>query len=415
MGNGDFFNIHFATGEHVSQEMLGKATVFEEIVRQLDRNLTALYDSGLQGRFLAALMGRSSVLLNELRRVTDELAEAGRDLQTVVEWARLLDAQTALTWMRGDELWLPDSGGGAERLDHITTSINRLQLLQHTLREQLGEVRRQKDSRLNALLGLRDDYEAMENQLEDTLARNEARVAQLQLEQATLEQQALDQSVDQDPAQTESGFGKILREQPRFNTVADTPPRYTDFRHRQYATGDTYGCVLYAQASVLEAMGFDFEETLNAGRAEGVSEGWYDNTSADGDPASGSQYWALGDMFESNSVPFERMGGTTEWSGSEIPDQNAALQRLESELQHGHFPVVSFMATEVALYKGGNVNGHTVWVTGIERDATGQIESIVVNCSHFGKQITIPANEFLNGWGPPHFNYQAVFARRPGS
>lgn len=401
MSSNDFFHLHFLPGETTSQEFAYAAGTLDERAQQVDRAVAVLFESGLRGTFVAAFQDRSARLLQTLRTLADEVAEAGSDLRTVVERARLLDAQIALQWMQGGGL-LADSGGGAGRLAHVGSSIARLETLQTDLRAKLAHVQRQKDSPVNTLLGLRDDYAAMEMQLSDTISRNEARLEQLRLEQ---------QALGRDAVQVESGFAKLLREPPGVHPQVTAVPSYADYSHRQYATGDTYGCTLYAQASVMEAMGFDFTETLDAGRSEGVEEGWYDNTSADGDPASGTQFWALGDMFESNGVPVERMGGTADWSGHTLPDQEAALERLQSELQRGRFPVVSFMATEVALYDGQHVNGHTVWVTGVETDAQGVVTSIVANDSHFGRQVTLPADQFVRGWS--EFKYQAVFARQP--
>lgn len=72
MGNVDVFNIHFSSGEQVSQALLGKAAIFEEIVHRLNRNFAALYDSGLQGRFLSALVMRSAALLSQWSKVINE-------------------------------------------------------------------------------------------------------------------------------------------------------------------------------------------------------------------------------------------------------------------------------------------------------------------------------------------------------
>src|SRR5690606_2253808 len=162
--------------ESVSQELTYGAETLGDVARQMDRALVALYDSGLRGQFLPAFQDHAAGLLTTLRAMTDELFEAGRDLRTVVERSRLLDAQVAMGWMQESEALLPDSGGGAERIAHVTASLARLESLQHSLHAQLAEVRRQINNPVSALLGLRDDYERMEQQLNDSLARNEAAI-----------------------------------------------------------------------------------------------------------------------------------------------------------------------------------------------------------------------------------------------
>ena len=117
-----------------------------------------------------------------------------------------------------------------------------------------------------------------------------------------------------------------MREQKQ-GASSPVPRSYENFVHRQYDAGDTYGCALYAQSSVLEAMGFDFSDALAAAKRQGIAEGWYDLSTADGD-GMGLEYQGLGQVFEANGITNEKMGAYKEWSGSPVPDQESALTRL---------------------------------------------------------------------------------------
>lgn len=104
MSSNDFFHLHFLPGETTSQEFAYAAGTLDERAQQVDRAVAVLFESGLRGTFVAAFQDRSARLLQTLRTLADEVAEAGSDLRTVVERARLLDAQIALQWMQGGRI-----------------------------------------------------------------------------------------------------------------------------------------------------------------------------------------------------------------------------------------------------------------------------------------------------------------------
>ncbi|MBN1566148.1 MAG: hypothetical protein JXA10_20085, partial [Anaerolineae bacterium] len=58
--------------------------------------------------------------------------------------------------------------------------------------------------------------------------------------------------------------------------VLGNPRAWAAYWHDQrWAEGDFYACALYAQASVLEALGYDFAAELAAARDLGQRDRWY--------------------------------------------------------------------------------------------------------------------------------------------
>lgn len=89
----DQFLMQFATTEGYASALRGNGESMQDILVRLQNASQYLYSGGLGGAFLADLQSRTQWMVDQLRQIADETSEAGRDLQTVVEWARRVDEE----------------------------------------------------------------------------------------------------------------------------------------------------------------------------------------------------------------------------------------------------------------------------------------------------------------------------------
>jgi len=398
----EHLHVVFPATEQAATALITHADNLTDISAQMQHTYRILLDSGLHGSFLHAFDERWTSIYTQSSHLEQELSELGRDLQAFVERIRALNsffASKFATFGIYSEYPLPETGGGGERQLQISASIERLTTIRQGLLNQLANVTEQRNRPINYVFGLSDDYARMEVDLRGSLARLDNQIEQLQTEAQQPEQE---HSAPSDPR---GSFGKLL-------PVVGTPERYKNYVHRQYDLEDTYGCTLYAQASALEAHGFDFSKTLSVAREQGTEEGWYDLTLTDGD-GMGVEYQDLGKVFDTNGIAYTRYGDISGWTEprEDSITRDAALEHLRNELSQGSLPVVNVVAAQIRAYDGGGIaGGHTVWVTGLEQ-SMGEITAVIVNDSHFGKQVSLPIDEFMAGW--EKYKYQAVFAQPP--
>ncbi len=163
---------------------------------------------------------------------------------------------------------------------------------------------------------------------------------------------------------------------------------------------DSYACALYAQASVMEALGYSFADALEDARALGLRDHWYD-------PNQGTI--GLGQPLRVWGIPFEVYGSPIR---SPIAPQRA-MARLELELLAGHYPIVNVDAWQLSAYRGSAVRWHTLWITGIRLDAAGRPTAVIANDSLRGAAVEYAPGEFLAAWGSDAFNFYAIFVHTP--
>jgi len=183
--------------------------------------------------------------------------------------------------------------------------------------------------------------------------------------------------------------------QPDYLPLIGTPNQLARFWHSQ--GGDGYDCALYAQASVLEALGYDFAAELEAMRELGQRDGWYD-------PNVGTI--GLGQPLRAHTIPFDVFGTSL----ADGLTTERALYELKRQLSAGRYALVNLDAQKLTYYRGSAVRFHTVWVTGIRQDANGNVISIITNDSLRGPLVEYPVAEFLAAWAS-QFNYYAIFVQ----
>ncbi|MBI5958563.1 MAG: hypothetical protein HY866_07510 [Chloroflexi bacterium] len=187
------------------------------------------------------------------------------------------------------------------------------------------------------------------------------------------------------------------RAQPDFERLIGSPGRLSAYWHDQrWTAGDEYACALYAQAAVLEALGYNFERELADMRALGQRDGWYS-------PQSGTI--GLGQPLRAKDVPFEVFGSPI------VPPISPAraLARLQRALLAGRYPLVNLDAQRLSYYHGSAIRWHTLWVTGMRLDAAGHVITIIASDSYRGAAVEYPVDEFMAAWGSVEFNYYAIF------
>lgn len=177
------------------------------------------------------------------------------------------------------------------------------------------------------------------------------------------------------------------------------PQRLSAYWHDQrWAAGDSYACALYAQAAVLEVLGYNFEDELNAARTLGERDGWFS-------PQTGTI--GLGQPLRARGITFEVFGSPV------VPpiQPEHALAWLEWALLVGRYPIVNLDAQQLAYYRGSLTRWHTLWITGMRLDDHGTVTAIIANDSERGAAVDYPVDEFLAAWGSPAFNYYAIFVK----
>jgi hypothetical protein len=409
----DFVRIAFSNTEWGGKTLLGDSESLSQVLDHLHHANDDLTNTGLQGRFLDDLLARWGRIESALGIVADEMYETGQDLLIVVERFRCLDAECAALFYSQATNWLINlpAAGGLEnpsmRLDHVERSIGAFQRIRADILKQLNEIDQQLDnplySTLYRLTGVHDDYESIRANLSASIAQIDNKLAVLQSEH-----EALQLAVEIAPPPLH-GFAELIQSPATpLVLVVDPPPAPSQpstigdpqaleqYVHNQnLVKGDSHACSLYAQTGVMAAMGYDFNTELQNVRVLGSEDKWYT-------PGQGSS--GLGQPFAAKGIPYETYGFDAHI------ESDAALNKLESELQAGHYPVVSLDATKLSIYKGTGVAGHTIWITGAELDANGETTHIIANDSFWGKSVSYPVGEFMNAWGS-QFNYYAVFAQ----
>lgn len=186
-----------------------------------------------------------------------------------------------------------------------------------------------------------------------------------------------------------------------FPPLIGDPGTLSAYWHDQrWNTSDHYACALYAQAGVLEAYGYNFEDELAAARETGLAEGWYS-------PGEGTI--GLGQPLRARDIAFEVHGSPI---AAPIAPQRA-LWRLQLALSAGRYALVNVDAQALSYYRGSVILWHTLWVTGLRLDASGRPTSVITNDSFRGAAIEYTVDEFLAAWGHDAFNFYAIFVTPP--
>jgi len=308
---------------------------------------------------------------------------------------------------------LPVAGGSAAyRLGIVDFALAALQRMEVQMLTHLEDIERQMQNPIGNLLNAwwGNDYAQMHDELAESLDANTTRMIELQIERAAIVQTlaTTDVPVSSSDAVLEVPSQEGSSEVPSIPQTEPThiigiPEHLTSPVRRQYnhegMETDLNGCSLFAQAAVMEAMGYDFEDELLDARKQGIEDKWY--SASEG--ATG-----LGQPFAANNIPYETFGFDEK---NEITAEDA-LTRLRNELEEGHYAVVNFDATQIAAFDNQHVEGHTVWIVGLQTDESGNPSHVIANDSHWGAIQTYPIEEFMAAWASD-FKYYAVFAHPP--
>lgn len=184
--------------------------------------------------------------------------------------------------------------------------------------------------------------------------------------------------------------------EPDYLPLIGTPDALARYWHDQrYVAGDAYACALYAQASVMAALGLDFAEELAEARALGQRDNWFD-------PEQGAI--GLGQPLYANGIRYQSFGSPLD----ETLTAERALYRLMRELSAGRFAIANVDATRLSYYRGSAIVRHTLWVTGLRLDARGRVTHVITNDSYRGPAVEYPVDEFMAAWAS-EFNFYAIF------
>lgn len=190
---------------------------------------------------------------------------------------------------------------------------------------------------------------------------------------------------------------------PDYAPVIGMPQRLAVYWHDQrWTDGDFYACALYAQASVLEAFGYDFDAELAAARALGERDGWY---------ATDTGAIGLGQPLRAKGIAFEVFGT----SRAGFVPRDRALYRLMRALSAGRYPIVNLDAQQLSYYRGTAIHWHTIWITGMRLGPDGLAVSVIANDSYRGAAVEYAVDEFLEAWGAEALNYYGIFVIPPGT
>ncbi len=127
----------------------------------------------------------------------------------------------------------------------------------------------------------------------------------------------------------------VRAQPPHQATIIGNPAELARYWHDQrWTQGDFYACALYAQASVLEALGYDFAVELAAARTLGIRDGWF---APDGGAIG------LGQPLRAKGITFDVFGTS---AGGRIP-RWLALFRLLRGVAAGDYVIINLDATQV--------------------------------------------------------------------
>lgn len=163
------------------------------------------------------------------------------------------------------------------------------------------------------------------------------------------------------------------------------PEGMAEFWQEQAGPND---CALYAQGSILEAFGQEFD--LDRYQQQGIEAGWYS-------PDGGTNAANFGDLLEQNGVPITRY------------DEGSTFQDVATELEAGHGVLVPVDC----LPLWGQSGGHALCVTGLEVGPDGVPTAVICNDSGRpdGQKIAYPFEDFKAAWEP--FNGMMVATKDP--
>jgi len=151
------------------------------------------------------------------------------------------------------------------------------------------------------------------------------------------------------------------------------PDEAANFWRQQEGPND---CALYAQGTILDAFGQDFD--IDKYKREGMEGGWYG-------PDSGTTVGNFGDLLEANGVEVRRY------------DSGATFQDMTAELEQGHGVLVAVDTGRIWDDEGG---GHALVVTGIRVGPDGVPTEIICNDSGRpdGKAVAYSFEDFKASW-----------------
>jgi hypothetical protein len=438
--------IQYTATNEIAQSLIHQADDISAIIGRLRRAAVSLQANGIQGTFAQTLDTRCAEILNRLQYLCAETSEAGRDLFAVVEIARQLDAQCAARFDTYSSGMIAGIGivpvaagsaypGEADRLIVIDESILKLRRIQESLQTHIADIDHQLQNKVESLISslFGYSYEEMKAGLVDSLHKTEARIDELLAERAQLEhalsapsplsqlmgplpRAAMSAPAEAAPVMTEASSVSPSNLIGRAENLQSPARRQYEYKYPGKGN-DRLACALYAQAGVMEAMGHNFDVELAEARTLGM-------TGADGKSGTDDDWFSetgategLGQPFAANNIPYETYWGLQPPEGQTIT-RDIALGKLKSELEAGHYPVLSFDARQLSDFSTGTasdkaVKGHAAWIVGLQLNEAGEISHVIANDSHWGAIKYYPVDEFLNAWGHSGHDYYAVFAQKP--
>ncbi len=157
--------------------------------------------------------------------------------------------------------------------------------------------------------------------------------------------------------------------------IIGAPERAAQYCHLQ--TGDT--CATVAQEGVIQKhTGIDYGEKALA--EEAYEKGWTES--------EGRTYTdCVGNLLDAHGIPTRRS-----------LDSSATLDDIRDELSQNHDAIVGVDAGE--LYRDSRYLdvGHTVWVTGLETDTSGQVTRVFINDGNPPPQKVYDVRRFQKAW-----------------
>lgn len=185
----------------------------------------------------------------------------------------------------------------------------------------------------------------------------------------------------------------------REGDVIGHPDQLADYWQRQQGPNE---CAIAAQGMIVEASGRSYDR--DAVIANEQANGSYDlDTGTRGDD--------IGHVLESQGIPVDQDGGFDNPVG-----RDEAWSRLADDVSGGKGVIVGLDARPIwsqdSNLESSNVEGHAVWVTGLEHDGAA-ITGVMCNDSgrEDGQAIRYDAALFDKAWS--RFGYLNVSTRNP--
>jgi hypothetical protein len=352
----DHFYIQFSDTEQTAQTLLQDGQALYDTLHRVQNVANRLYASGLQGSFLDDVQAHIVRMQDNLRYLASEGEEAGRDLHTVVEQARQLDADCARLFESIDGA-IAQKNFPALSPTQARTSLNAWRKMRKDELEFIDELHRQTtgwQGELNKIAGTHDDYRRLLLDAQRRLKEYDEHIALLE--------------ADVPDYQDDLTLYEVKH--PGFN------------RDELLDQGDNPSCVIYAAMNMLVQQGVDISQS----ESEEIFREFENLRGSNG-------YFPLEDAV----TIFNRYGYNVTLEQYRYSESTQPVKHLIAEIQAGR-PVYVGVRNDFA----GNADAaHAMVVNGVNLDANGNLESVRVSTNYTSTpapEIVIPADLFLSGW-----------------